>query len=211
MGDIVRAAGAEVTLAVNVLGSAPIERVELRRGRDVLATLRPYDVSSSSRRLRVVWEGADVRGRGRQTVWDGDAVLTDNRVVSARPINFFNPDKELAVDGDQRLTWSALTTGNFGGFDVVLADPAAGRLRVATTVTTLDVAIADVGVEPVAVDAGGVGRRLGVRRLPETLTERRLEAERRLPRAPQGDSAFWVCVVQEDGFVAWSSPIYVIP
>jgi len=39
----------------------------------------------------------------------------------------------------------------------------------------------------------------------------RLLAERRLPRAKTGDSAFYVAVIQEDGYQAWSSPIYAIP
>jgi hypothetical protein len=210
MGDIVRAPDAEVTLAVVALASGPIERVEVRRGREVVATLRPHDVAPTSRRLRVVWEGAEVRGRGRQTIWDGDAELTDNRITAARAINFKNPDKPLHQDGASRLSWSALTTGNFGGFDVWLAEPRAGRLRVTTPVATLDVAIDDVGVEPTWIEAGGVGRRLGVSRLPEIMTEHALDASIRLARAPAGDSAFWVHLVQEDGFVAWSSPIYLV-
>src|SRR5262249_29395668 len=84
MGDIVRSSETSITLAVRVVGSAPIERVELRRGRDVLETFRPYEAPQTSRRFRVVWEGAELRGRGRQTTWDGRAVVTDNRVVSAR-------------------------------------------------------------------------------------------------------------------------------
>src|SRR6185369_8555735 len=93
MGDILRTADRHVTLMVQVLGSAPIERIELRRGREVLETIRPYTMPCNSRRLRVIWEGAEYRGRGRQTIWDGSATLYGNTIGEVRPINFWNPDK----------------------------------------------------------------------------------------------------------------------
>jgi hypothetical protein len=104
-----------------------------------------------------------------------------------------------------------LTTGNFGGFDLFLRDPAAGRIVIATGPASLDIPIAEIGAEPTAKDAGGLGRRLSVVRLPETLDRRSVRIERGLPRAETGDSAFYVSVFQEDGYQAWSSPIYLIP
>ena len=195
---------------MRVVGSAPIERVELRRGREVLEIFRPYATPRHSRRLRVIWEGAEYRGRGRQTIWDGSATVRGNTIAELRRINFWNPDKRLDRDGDY-LEWGALTTGNFGGFDLMLGDPDAGRLEILTEHANLDLAIAEIGAEPMVCEAGGLARKLSVRRLPERLTECRVDLERRLPLAASGDSAFYVAVVQEDGYQAWSSPIYLIP
>ncbi len=210
MGDILRNAGRDITLLVRVLGSAPIERVELRRGREVLETFRPYATPTQSRRLRVIWEGAEYRGRGRQTIWDGSATVRDNSITEVGRINFWNPDKRIDREGDY-LEWEALTTGNFGGFDLFLRDPDAGRLEVLTEHASLDLPISEIGAEPVGCEAGGLARKLSVRRLPEQLTERRVDLERRLPLAASGNSPFYVSVVQEDGYQAWSSPIYLIP
>jgi hypothetical protein len=210
MGDILRCADRELTLAVRVLGSAPIERIELRRGREVLETFRPYSVPADSRRLRVIWEGAEYRGRGRQTVWDGSATVRGNAIAEVRPINFWNPDKGIERAGD-RLEWEALTTGNFGGFDLMLREPDGGRLEILTEHASLDLPIARIGADPVIREAGGLARKLSVRRLPESLTESKVDIERRLPLAGAGDSPFYVAVVQEDGYQAWSSPIYIIP
>ncbi len=210
MGDILRNADREITLAVRVLGSAPIERIELRRGREVLETFRPYATAAQSRRLRVIWEGAEYRGRGRQTIWDGSATVRDNAITEVRRINFWNPDKRIDRDGNY-LEWEALTTGNFGGFDLILGDATAGRLEILTEHANLDLPIAEIGAEPITRDAGGLARKLSVRRLPEYLTECRVDLERRLPLAASGNSPFYVAVVQEDGYQAWSSPIYLIP
>jgi hypothetical protein len=210
MGDILHCVDRDITLSVRVFGSAPIERVELRRGRDVLETFRPYATPAHSRRLRAIWEGAEYRGRGRQTIWDGSATVRGNAIVEARRINFWNPDKRIDREGDY-LEWEALTTGNFGGFDLVLREADAGRLEVLTEHANLDLAVAEIGDEPIVCDAGGLARRLSVCRLPEHLTECRVDLEQRLPRAASGDSPFYVSVIQEDGYQAWSSPIYLVP
>ena len=76
----------------------------------------------------MIWEGAEYRGRGRQTIWDGSATVARQPIAELRRINFWNPDKRLDREGDY-LEWEALTTGNFGGFDLMLGDPDAGRLR----------------------------------------------------------------------------------
>ena len=46
------------------------------------------------------------------------------------PINFFNKDKTLNQPSPVELNWRALTTGNIGGFDMVLADPYSGTLKI---------------------------------------------------------------------------------
>jgi hypothetical protein len=209
MGDILRSTDREITLAMRVLGSAPIERIELRRGRQVLETFRPYATPAQSRRVRVIWEGAEYRGRGRRTIWDGSATVWDNSITEVRQINFWNPDKRIDQEGDY-LEWEALTTGNFGGFDLFLRDPGAGRLEVLTEHASVDLPIFEIGPEPFVCDAGGLARKLSVRRLPEQLTECGVDLDRRLPLAAAGDSPFYVSIVQEDGYQAWSSPIYVI-
>jgi len=150
-----------------------------------------------------------VRGRGRQTTWDGAATVEGNRIVSARALNFWNPDSPLHRDGE-RLHWRAVTTGNFGGFDVVLDAATEGRLSVTTALASFDVAVSEITDQPLVRTAGGIGRRLSVVRLPEEMSVRRVDLERRVELDATRDSPLWVCVVQEDGFVAWSSPIYLI-
>jgi hypothetical protein len=69
MGHIVRTTATEVRLDVNVVGSVAIDRIDVFDGRTHLACFRGADSVAGSRRIRVIWEGADYRGRGRQTSW----------------------------------------------------------------------------------------------------------------------------------------------
>ena len=67
----------------------------------------------------------------------------------------------------------------------------------------------DVGMEDTALDAGGLERRIRVFRLPEDNTCRELSRQVDVPLKPEGDNQLWVCVTTEDGFQAWSSPMFV--
>ena len=209
MGDILRSSDEELTFAIEAVASAPIERIEIRNGLEVLETWRPFDAQSLGRRIRVIWEGSEYRGRGRQTVWDGGCTLAGNRFERIAPINLWNLDKKLQQKGPGELAWSALTTGGFGGFDAWLADPISGSLNIDTALVKCDIKVANIGREDLVFEAGGIKRRMRVFRLPDDNPHRNLKLERRIRLKDAGDNALYVCLTQEDGNLVWSSPIYV--
>ncbi len=209
MGDIVRAKG-PVELAVAVSAPAPIERVDVLRGTELVATRRPYAASPKSRRLRVIWEGAEYRGRGRQVSWNGNARITGNTIRSAKAVNFLNPERELVLNGD-RLDWTSVTTGNLAGMELMLDEPNVGTLTVSTKPAKVDWKIADINAEDTVIEAGGLGRRLRAYRLPEENPHRTFAFDFDVRTEPGKDNPIYVRVTLEDGHQAWSSPIYVIP
>ena len=73
--------------------------------------------------------------------------------------------------------------------------------------TTLDVA--DIGMEDLSFEAGGLRRRMRVYRLPDELTERSMQLSRAIPLQRDRDNAIYVTIIQEDGFQVWSSPTYI--
>ena len=209
MGDILRSTDEEVMFTVEVLASAPVERIDIRNGLETIETLRPFDEAALGRRVRVIWEGSEYRGRGRQTIWDGAATLTGNAIERLTPINFYNLDKRLEQTGPGTLEWTALTTGGFGGFDVWLADAEAGTLAIDTALVQCEIPIADISLDDLVFDAGGIKRRIRIFRLPDEIPHQRIGLERRIKLRSNGDNALYVSVTQEDGHLAWSSPIYI--
>ena len=211
MGDILASGDAEVTLQADVSAGAPIERIEIRNRKEVLETWRPYKEADLGRRIRIIWEGSEYRGRGRQSVWDGTAVLTGNTFGTPTPINLWNIDKTLQHPRPDSLGWSALTTGGFGGIDVLLADARAGTLLIRTTQVSADLAVADIGLEDTVLDtAGGIKRRMRLFRLPDTNSVRSTRLTRRVKLREAVDNALYVCITLEDGNLIWSSPVYVL-
>ncbi len=210
MGDILRSELKEVQFHVDVHSPSPIERIDIRNGLETIEVFRPYDEQSLGRRIRVLWEGSEYRGRGRETVWDGDAQLIGNEFEQATPINRYNLDKRFEQTGLGRLEWTALTTGGFGGFETVLKDSHAGTLEINTALVRETIPIAEIGRDELVFSNGGINRRIRVFRLPDQNDHCSVRLERTIPLVHDRDNALYVRVTHEDGHFAWSSPTYII-
>ena len=208
MGDIVQLGGDRLDLAVNVVAHAPIERVEIRNGTDVLHVARPYDESDLGDRIRVLWSGAEYRGRGRQSRWLGTARFAGCTIERMATINAWNPERLLRQVGSDTIEFDAVTTGNFGGVDVWLHPSATAAVTVACNHGTLTAPLSEIGLEDRVLDTGGLGRELRVFRLPDENEHRHLTVSLPVVIEPDRDNPIWVCVTTEDGFQAWSSPIF---
>ena len=210
MGDIVETDAEAAELELEVSAGSPIERIELLDGLTRLATVRPFGEAELGARYRIVCAGQETRGRQRMVVWEGSARLTGARISRLAARNFHNPDRQPALVAPDEIAWSGVTTGGAQSIDLWLeAAPAPdARLVVETGRGTLDVALAEVGVDGVEVPCGGLDVSLGVARLPERLTETRMAVRRRIRVPGTGDAAVRARVTLENGHVAWSSPIY---
>ena len=209
MGDIVQVGDAAVSLDIECIAGAPIERIEVLNGSDTIATLRGFDAADLGNRIRVIWQGAEYRGRGRKTTWSGSAHFEGCRIERVAPINQWNHECPTEQQGDDRVTWDSITTGNFGGFDAWLESPAEGRLSIDSNHVSARVALADIGLGEAVLDGGGLDRRIRIFRLPAQNDCRELRRSVKLKLKPVGDNPIWVRVTTEDGFNAWSSPLFL--
>jgi Protein of unknown function (DUF3604) len=211
MGDIIRPGATPMRLAAEVIGTAPIERLDVLHGAKVVQTARPFAASDLGRRVRVSWQGAEYRGRGRETMWQGTLTLTGNRIARFAPVNFLNPERKIVeTSRGTALAWSSVTTGNLAGIDLWLDDARRGTLALETNVVSGEVDLAKFDDAAVAFDGGGLGRRISIYRLPEQDWSCRLALEHVATFAGGADLPVYVRVTQSDGHQAWSSPIYLI-
>jgi len=192
-----------------VAAHAGIERIEIRNGTTVLETVRPYAEADLGGRIRVLWSGAEYRGRGRNTTWRGRAQLDAAKIDRFEMINQWNPERLFEQRGSNSVIWDTVTTGNFMGFDVWLSDSKEGRLDITTNLGDLSLDLADVGLEDTVLDAGGLARQLRCLRLPGERLQREINLTRTIDIKDGGDNPIWICVTTEDGYQAWSSPIYL--
>ena len=211
MGDILSCKDETVTFEIDVSAGAPIERIEIRNCTQVIETWRPYGEAELGSRIRIIWEGSEYRGRGRQTVWDGQASFKDNEVISFKSINMWNLDKQIHQSGKSELTWKALTTGGFGGADIVLKDPKAGAVHLKTPLIDTSINIQDIGLQDIVLSTGGgIQRQARVFRLPNDNSTRSAKIKHTIQRNRVTEDALYVCVTLEDGHFIWSSPIYLL-
>lgn len=210
MGDIVITGEAEVALNAEVIGTTPIERLSFFNGRRIVETCRPHGDPASSRRLRVVWEGASYRGRNREVFWKGDIRIVGNLYERASSFNFFNVDKPAMFSAEGKvIEFDNVTTGNFAGVDIWLREAATGKLRFRSNQGDFDLDIAAITSNDWCMDLGGLGKRIRVFRLPEKMVATSFKATCNVALVADADNPLYVRVTQEDGHQAWSSPIYL--
>jgi hypothetical protein len=209
MGDVIAAGDGDALLRVRVFGTGAINNVEVRNGLERLKTLRPYRRRDLGPRLRVVWSGAEVKGRARKVAWDGGLSLRGNRIRGVVPVNFWNPMRPLRQLGRNRLRWQSITTGGLAGVILELERPRAGSLAVDTLQKSCCCELGSLGMAPRVYRAGGVHKQIQVSRLPRE-GKREYAFTCPLPDLRPGDNPIYVRVEQEDGHMAWSSPVYVV-
>jgi hypothetical protein len=207
------APGEPVHVTGRVVGTNPIERVDVFRGLDLVTTVSPYTPASfdKSTRYRVAWAGSRVRGRDRLTRWDGHVELSAGKIAQVTPWAMENPEKGIVQHLPTQVTFASNTTGDDDGIDLRLEAPADAVLKFRSPVIDLDVPLGDLSDGSTRVfPAGGVDLRVFVRRLParDLTTEIGIDLTDAAPPAGQCH-AYWIRVTQEDGAQAWTSPVYL--
>jgi hypothetical protein len=211
MGDIIRPGAVAMRLAAEVIATAPIERLDVLHGANVVQTVRPFAASELGRRVRVTWQGAEYRGRGRETMWQGKLTLKGNQAAWFAPVNFLNPERKVVeTSPGTALAWTSVTTGNLAGIDLWLEEARRGTLTLETNIVCGEVDLAALADGTVAFEGGGLERRICVYRLPEQNWSPRLAVEHVATFTGGADLPVYVRVTQSDGHQAWSSPIYLI-
>jgi Protein of unknown function (DUF3604) len=211
MGDIIRPGAVPMRLATEVIGTAPIERLDVLHGAKVVQTARPFVASDLGRRVRVAWQGAEYRGRGRETMWQGKLTLKGNRVARFAPVNFLNPERKVVeTNPGTALAWTSVTTGNLAGIDLWLEEARRGTLALETNIVSGEIDLERLADGTVAFEGGGLERRISVYRLPDQDWTRRLALDHVATFTGSADLPVYVRVTQSDGHQAWSSPIYLI-
>jgi hypothetical protein len=211
MGDIIRPGSVPMRLAGEVIGTAPIDRIEVLHGARVAKTVRGFTAADLGRRVRVLWQGAEYRGRGRETLWHGKLALAGNRIGRFAPVNFLNPERRIEpVSPGSALAFSSVTTGNLAGIDLWLDEASRGTLTIETSIVSGVIDLAALTDGTTTFEGGGLGRRISVYRLPETDWSRRARIDHAVTFPGGADLPVYLRVTQSDGHQAWSSPIYLI-
>jgi hypothetical protein len=173
--------------------------------------VRPYSDADLGRRVRVLWQGAEYRGRGRETIWRGKLALQGNRITRFAPVNFLNPERTIVESLPGRaLTWDSVTTGNLAGIDLWLDQTKSGSIKIETNVVSGEVDLGRLAGDRISFEGGGLDRKISVYRLPENEWSRRVTLDHTVAFSGKTDLPVYVRVTQADGNQAWSSPIYLI-
>jgi hypothetical protein len=210
MGDVIEVGANTPHLHVRAVGTAAIESVEVRNGLKLATTLRPYGKDDLGRRVKIVWSGAEVRGRDRMVRWDGGLRVQGNSILDATPINFWNPNQPLEWIGRKQLAWKSITTGGVTGVILTLEKAKVGSLEIDTLQRQVACEIGSLALEPSVWECGGLGKEIKAYRLPEWHGRCGFSFSLPLTELHEGDNPIYIRVTQEDGHMAWTSPVYLV-
>ena len=210
MGDIARVADGEVDLAIEVVGSAPIERLDIYDGLDLIETVRPYGAGDLGARVRLVYEGAEYRGRARTTTWDGSLAIEGNRILRTAVINNWNLDRgiqsqdatSLDLEGrdDRQLRRHRPVAGAARrGGSPSRPRRCRARRRLRSSASSRACSRPAAWSAPSSCSA-----------CPRSMTRARAwRCAGAIKLRATGDTRLYIRVQQEDGHRMWSSPIYL--
>ncbi|MBN34677.1 MAG: DUF3604 domain-containing protein [Rhodospirillaceae bacterium] len=211
MGDIVSVQSDAVSLRFAVEAGVPIEKVEVRNGKDTVACLRPYTVDEVGSRIRVLLSGAERRGKGSRSRWNGTARLDGATIRAFAPVSAWNPELPCEQVDATTAFFRSRTAGNMMGFDLTVDETSGAMLYLDTGYGEVTVALSDIGHQETVFEQGGLARKVRVLRAPDENPHRAMRGEIEVPIKTGRDNPIWICVTTEDGHQAWSSPVYVVP
>ena len=212
MGDIIRPGAVPMRLAAEVIGTAPIERLDVLHGTRVAQTVRPFAAGDLGRRVRVLWQGAEYRGRGRETLWQGKLTLSGNRFARYAPVNFLNPERKVQETAPgTALAWTSVTTGNLAGIDLWLDE---AQPRHASRSRPMSCRARSIWhrspTTPSRSTAAGSAASSASIACPKPTGAGTSTLDHTVTFSGGADLPVYVRVTQADGHQAWSSPIYLI-
>ena len=130
-------------------------------------------------------------------------------IMDANTFAFDSPADGILQTSPKEATFKSSTTGDTDGIDLLLEQSREGVLAFNSPLGTCNVNLADLDQQVQSFDFGGLGLKATVQRYPEALSETRLSLNCTVNPKSGHTTPYFVKAIQEDGHMAWSSPIYV--
>ncbi|MHB8293063.1 MAG: DUF3604 domain-containing protein [Acidimicrobiales bacterium] len=194
---------------IEVYGTSGIEAIDLYDKYDVVAHWSA-PLADCKRRLRVAWTGARGKGRSRFQCWDGSMELTGASITTVQKWAFDHPDQGIVSQTETSVSWRSNTSGDWDGLILGLegiADNA--HVRIMAAGVDLTVSLAEIDVPVVRPITPGIDRSLELSWVPAESPARDVSIELAAPSSTVTPNAYFVRVRQDDGHLAWSSPVFV--
>ncbi|SKC79026.1 DUF3604 domain-containing protein [Maledivibacter halophilus] len=209
----------EPVINVNVVGTAPIESVEIINGIETIYKANyknEEDIPTNIRKIKVMWEGVMTTGRRKSTNWDGMLSISKGKICSVKEIAFDRIEQGLINVTNQWIDWHSTTSGDIDGLYLEVEAPDDAVISFNSKPVSFNVKISELTEEPLKFEGGGVNLNatIGLTTERPVVESKEYEAYKvnfsyRDSKIKDGLNPYWVKVVQSDGHMAWSSPIFV--
>ncbi|NPD87180.1 MAG: DUF3604 domain-containing protein [Asgard group archaeon] len=195
-------------LDVEVIGTCGLDKVDLIRGAETIYSHQLTQFDSNSEILKIVWCGARVSTRRRNSDWSGEINIDKGRIKSAEEFAFDLPWHRITEKTEQKIRWISTTSGDFDGIILKLDAPEDSQIFFDTNLVRLSFQLNQL-TKPMVADAGKFEQKVEVSRISGKATPTSVKFEFTDQNMKLGVNAYYVRVVQSNGEKAWSSPIFI--
>lgn len=206
MGDEIKVQNVP-TFSVVCHGTAPFDRVEVYNQTSVIYQHLPKVKELNSKTVKIVWSGAKGRMRKKDFNWQGKLELIGNEMEKEiERINFHDP-AHLERVNSRTIAWQGLTTGNVQGIILKIEDRHRGEMKMEVNEKRYSIPLSSISQRPTSYPFAGLEAKLEIYEIPHR-APRDVEFSYSCHRLKKGLNPVFVKIIQRDGHMAWSSPIY---
>jgi hypothetical protein len=194
-------------IKVSIHGTSPIHEVEVFNW-DKRVFRHPFAEPQSEveKLFKIEWSGARVKSRPKVVTWDGELIIYDGVLVNYSEFAFDYPYQGIEMSGENKLSWVSSTGGDLDGMILKLIYNEDTELEFNTGPINFSIKPKDIAYEPLIFEAGGLNQIVKVSTIKEELP---IDMEFIYEPSPdEGLNAYWIRIVQSDGSMAWTSPIF---
>jgi len=186
-----------------VEGTDSVWEVQIRRGAEVIhrVPLMQPIADQPTRRVIVEWSGVRVKSRAKITV-------SGARILAAEDFAIDRTSEGIQEWSADRVSWLSSTSGDVDGVILDLDAEPGGEIRFESGPISFCVAIDELTWEPRVFEAGGVNQKVRFWLIGPDRDQKSVEFSYRDTDPQPGLNSYWVRVLQRDGHMAWSSPVY---
>ena len=205
MGDELKVSKSPV-IKISTYGTSQIDRIEFYGEDRIIKTFYPPLETTEKKAIKVVWSGSKVKGRRRSFNWKGNFKLSDNKIAALEYINVYN--KGFVTYEDNQLTLNGVTTGGTQGV-ILYFEKSRGTLEGVVNDRKIRINLNSITQLPKVFEMGGLDAKLQIYKTSLSNIPGKMELEFPLKNLTKGIHPIFVKIVQKDGHMAWSSPIFL--
>jgi hypothetical protein len=197
-----------VNINVEVLGTKPLHSIEVMRSTKCIYRHPFAEPQGNEKLIKVEWMGARVKSRPKRVNWEGGLELDKGRITSFKEYAFDYIDQGVKRVNDQKLEWTSTTGGDTDGVILELDAPDDAVIKFSSKPVNFVFKPHEIGYDPLVFDVGPVNQKVKVRAITMEKLPRTVRFDHSIDLVESLNS-IWVKATQEDGSMAWSSPIYI--
>lgn len=212
MGEDVQAK-IDSSMDVSVSSNSPIDTIELYNWDKKIEHINMR--KKDSKRFRLAWSGVRVRTRKKSTKWDGSIEIKDGSIINVKEYAFDRRDQGVKEQTENYISWTSNTSGDYDGVILDLDFNENTELVFKSQPKDFTIKVSEIGEDLTIIPAGGENLKIEISLANEECkNEQEYIAACNVVKTftnmetNECGNAYWVRVLQEDGNMAWSSPIF---